>query len=633
MHKINLIIFLFIFLGSSALFAQDKYTLSGIVEEASSNETLIGANIILSDLNTGVSTNEYGFYSITLPAGEYTIHISSIGFQDITQVINLNQNLKMNFRLNETVEELAEVVVTSDIEKIDISNPQMSVNRLTVETIKNIPVVFGEADVVNSILLLPGVTSAGEASTGFNVRGGAVDQNLILLDEAIIFNSSHMFGLFSVFNPDAIKSVKLYKGGIPARYGGRVSSVLDIFQKEGNSKDFKINGGIGTMAGRLLVEGPIVKDRVAFLVGGRVSYGHYLLPLLDNVNSANFYDLNAKVNYKINDKSNIFLSSYFGRDRFSIHESFVNTFGNAVVNFRWNNFISEKVFSNLSLIYSNYHYGLELDLQGFKWTSNISSFNIKYDFKNYVSDRLQVNYGVSNIFYKFNPGIIEPSNPDSDVQEEHLIKKSANEFAFYVDIIHDITKGLSLQYGVRLSHFTRLDQDSLNVYKYDDPLFFDPFLLIYRGAEPIDVELPSGNGFINMFVNLEPRISLAFKFNPNTSIKASYNRMTQNLHLLSNTSSPTPVDVWTPSGPFVKPQILNQYALGFFKNFRNSTYSIETEVFYKDIENRIDYIDGADLIANNAIEQVIINGEARAYGLEILFRKNEGKFTAWAKVA
>lgn len=616
-------------LGNSAILAQVKYTLSGIIKEASSNETLIGANVIIPELNTGVSANEYGFYSITLPAGEYMLHISSIGFQEIIQEINLDKNLKMNFELEETVEELEEIVVTSDIEQIDISNPQMSVTRLTLETIKNIPMVFGEADVIKSILLLPGVTSAGEASTGFNVRGGAVGQNLILLDEATIFNSSHLFGLFSVFNPDAIKNVKLYKGGIPSRYGGRISSVLDIFQKEGNSKEVKINGGIGTMAGRLLIEGPIIKDRTAFLVGGRASYGHFLLPLFDNVNSAYFYDLNAKLNHKINEKSNIFLSGYFGRDRFSIHQSFVNTFGNAVVNFRWNNFISEKLFSNLSLIYSNYQNGLELDFQGLKWTSNIVSYSAKYDFNSYVNDRLQVNFGVSNIYYQFNPGKVEPINQESDVLEEQLIKKYANEFGVYIDIVHDVSKRLSLQYGVRFSHFTRLDQDSINAYKHKDPLFFDPFLLIYEGAEPIGARYPSGNGFLNMFVNLEPRLSVAYSFNSNTSIKASYNRMAQYLHLLSNTSSPTPLDVWTPSGPFVKPQLLNQYALGFYKNIRNNTYSIETEVFYKHIDNRLDYIDGADLIANNAIEQVILSGEARAYGLELLLRKNDGKLKGW----
>jgi len=628
MFNIIRVIFFFFILGNFNIFAQ-QYTISGIVKSDSNNEKLIGVTIFLPELNTGVSTDENGFYSITLPAGKYTLQISSIGFQDIIKKINLNKNLKMDFRLKEMIEELKEVIVTGDIDKINIRSPQMSVSRITVETIRNIPVVFGEADVIKSILLLPGVTSAGEASSGFNVRGGAVDQNLIFLDGATIFNASHLFGLYSVFNPDAIKDVKLYKGGIPARYGGRVSSVLEITQKEGNYEDLKINGGVGTIAGRLLAEGPLVKNRSAFLIGGRVSYGHFLLPLFDIVNSAHFYDINAKLNHKINDRNEIFLSGYFGRDSFSLDENYTNTYGNTVINFRWNHSFSDKKLSNLSLIYSEYLFGLELDLLGFEWNSNIRQFNIKYDIKNYRNDKLQINYGFNNIYYQFNPGTVKPINQESDILDEQLIKKYANEFAAYIDIEHYLTDQFSVQYGLRFSHFIRLRQDEINVYRNDDPVIFDPFLLTYQEADPIDVTIPSRPGVLSTFTNLEPRISVAYKLNSNTSIKASYNRMAQYLHLLSNTSSPTPLDVWTPSGPFVKPQLLNQYALGFFKNFKKDNYSFETEIFYKDIENRIDYIDGANLIANNAIERIILNGEARAYGLEILLRKNKGRFKGW----
>ena len=492
-----------------------------------------------------------------------------------------------------------------------------------------VPVILGEADVIKSILLLPGVTNAGEGASGFNVRGGAADQNLILLDEAIIFNSSHLFGFFSVFNPDAIKDVKLYKGGIPARYGGRVSSVLDIFQKEGNSKELKMNGGIGAVASRLLVEGPIKKDKAAFLIGGRASYAHLFLPLFDIDNTAYFYDLNTKLNYRLNDKNNIFLSGYFGRDVFGINDSFVNTYGNTVGNFRWNHLFSDKLFSNLSLIYSDYYYGLKLDFVGFNWNSGIRNFNVKYDLKHYATDKLQVNYGVNNVYYQFNPGKIEPSNAESGIVEEQLIQKYANEFAAYIDFEHRVTDNLSLGYGLRFSHFMRLGQDELNVYSNNNPVEFDPFLLIYKEAEPIDVINPSRSKSISNFSNFEPRASLSYTLNETSSIKASYTRLAQYLHLLSNTSSPTPLDVWTPSGPFTKPQLLDQYALGYFKNIKDGDYSVETEVFYKDVQNRIDYIDGANLIANNAIEQVILNGEARAYGLEFLLRKNEGKLQGW----
>lgn len=630
MINLRLIVPLFVFLHFSLLcFSQQKYTLSGSIFEAASNETLIGVTIAVPELQTGVTTNEYGFYSLTLPEGEYEVQVSYLGFQTLVQNISLTKDIKLNFQMVEEAEQLDEVVVSEDKEKMDVRTPQMSVNALSVETIKKIPVILGEADIIKSILLLPGITNAGEGASGFNVRGGAVDQNLILLDEAIIFNSSHLFGFFSVFNPDAIKDIKLYKGGIPARYGGRVSSVLDIFQKEGNSKKLKINGGIGAVASRLLVEGPIIKDKAAFLVGGRASYAHLFLPLFNQDNTAYFYDLNTKLNYNINDRNSIFLSGYFGRDVFGISDRFVNTYGNSVGNFRWNHLFSDKLFSNLSLIYSDYFYGLKLDFVGFDWNSGIRNINLKYDLKHYVSDKLQVNYGINNVYYSFNPGKIEPSNSESGIVEDQLTKKYANEFAAYIDIEHDITKNLSLGYGVRFSNFIRLGQEELNVYENDNPVLFDPSLLIYQEAEPISVSNPGRGTKLATFNNLEPRISLAYTINNNSSIKASYTRLAQYLHLLSNTSSPTPLDVWTPSGSFIKPQLLDQYALGYFKNFKEGDYSFETEVFYKDIQNRIDYIDGANLIANDAIETVILNGEARAYGLELLLRKNEGRLQGW----
>ncbi len=609
--------------------SQQKYTISGTIREAASNETLIGVTVAVPELSTGTSTNEYGFYSITLPEGKYNLVITYLGFQDLLREVELDGDIRVDFNMNEKTQELDEVVVSEDVERMDIRKPQMSVNTLAVQTIKNIPVVLGESDVIRSLVLLPGVTNAGEASSGFNVRGGAADQNLILLDEAIIFNSSHLFGFFSVFNPDAIKDVKLFKGGIPARYGGRVSSVLEIFQKEGNSKEFKVNGGIGAVASRLLVEGPIIKDRTAFLAGGRASYAHLFLPLFDIDNRAYFFDLNTKISHRINANNSIFLSGYFGRDLFSINDSFVNTYGNAVGNFRWNHLFSDKLFSNLSLIYSDYFYGLELDFVGFEWDSGIQNFNVKYDLKHYINDKFQINYGLNNIYYVFNPGRITPNDEESGIVEEQLTKKFANEAAAYVDVEQNITKNLSINYGLRVSQFDRLGQDELFVYQNDQAVTFDPFELIYQSATPIDTLRTGRGGSIKTFFNFEPRVSAAYTINDNNSIKGSYTRLAQYLHLLSNTSSPTPLDVWTPSGPFVEPQLLDQYALGYFRNINNGEYSLELEGFYKDIQNRIDYIDGADLIANDAIEQVILNGEARAYGIELLLRKNEGRFQGW----
>ncbi len=611
------------------LFSQVKYTLSGVISEASSNETLIGVTIAIPALKTGVTTNEYGFYSLTLPEGTYELQISYLGYQDRIETVTFDQDRKLNFQMIEEAEKLDEIVLTENVERLSISKPQMSVNTLSVQTIKNIPVVLGEADIIKSLLLLPGVSNAGEGASGFNVRGGAADQNLILLDEAIIFNSSHLFGFFSVFNPDAIKDVKLFKGAIPSRYGGRVSSVLEIFQKDGNSKEFKMSGGIGAVASRLLAEGPIVKDKAAFLIGGRASYAHLFLPLFNVDNTAYFYDLNTKINYKLNENNSLYLSGYFGRDVFGISNTFENIYGNSTLNLRWNHLFSDKLFSNLSLIYSDYYYGLELDFVGFKWNSGIQNFNVKYDLKHYLSDTFQVNYGLNNIYYTFNPGKIVPNSPESGILEAQLTKKYANETAVYVDAEQSLSENLSVQYGLRLSHFMRLGQDELNVYENNNPVIFDPFLLIYQEATPTGVINPGRGETLATFTNLEPRVALAYTLNTESSIKASYTRISQYLHLLSNTSSPTPLDVWTPSGPFVKPQLLDQYAFGYFRTLRDGEYSLETEVFYKDIQNRIDYIDGANLIANNAIEQVILNGEARAYGWELLLRKNEGRFKGW----
>ncbi|WP_115462053.1 TonB-dependent receptor [Winogradskyella aurantiaca] len=620
---------LFILLFSLNFFAQDKFTLSGVVKDSITNETLIGVNIIIPELQSGTMTNEYGFYSITLPQGEYNVQVSYLGFKTISRTIDLQQNQKLDFTLIESAESLDEVIIKENIEKINIKKPQMSVNALSIKTIKQIPVVLGEVDVIKSITLLPGVTNGGEGASGFNVRGGAADQNLILLDEAIIFNSSHLFGFFSVFNPDAIKDLRLYKGGIPSKYGGRVSSVLDIYQKEGNSNRFSGMGGIGLISSRLLLEGPIVKDRGSFLIGGRSSYAHLFTPLFDVNNTAYFYDLNTKLSYRINNNNSIYLSGYFGRDVFEINDSFENTYGNSVLNFRWNHLFSDKLFSNLSVIYSDYYYDLVLNFVEFDWKSGIRNFNLKYDFKHYISNNLKLEYGLNSIYYSFDPGLIRPTTEDSGINEFKLTDKYAFENAVYFDAEQQLSNRLSIRYGLRLSSFLRLGQDELNVYENDNPVIYNPDLGIYEKAEPIDVQTFNRSDVIKSFINLEPRFSVAYQLNETSSVKGSYNRMTQYLHLLSNTSSPTPLDVWAPSGKYIQPQLLDQVAVGYFKSFNENTYSLEVETFYKTIQNRIDYIDGANLIANNAIEQVILNGEAQAYGLEILLRKNEGKLRGW----
>lgn len=609
-------------------YSQEKFTLSGTISDKKNNETLIGVNINIVGTTIYTTSNEYGFYSLTLPKGDYEISISYISFETITESIALNQNIKKNYSLIESGEVLDEVVITEKT-ATNTRKPEMSVNKLSIATIKQMPVVLGEVDVIKSILFLPGVTNAGEGQSGFNVRGGGADQNLILLDEASIYNSSHLFGFFSVFNPDAIKDLKLYKGGIPSRYGGRASSVLDIYQKDGNSKHFQMNGGIGLISSRLLAEGPIIKDKGSFLFGGRASYAHLFLKLSNNKNSAYFYDLNTKLNYKFNKNNSLYLSGYFGRDVFDISQSFTNTYGNSTLNLRWNHLFSDKLFSNLSLIYSDYYYGLNLDFVGFNWDSGIKNYNIKYDFKYYASDKIKMSYGVNAIYYDFNPGIIEPSTAESGINYKQLEPKYAFEPAFYLDLEQKISPKINVEYGLRYSLFYRLGSSTVNYYDNNLPVYYDSELKIYEKAVPIRTEFFGKNKTIASFNNLEPRFSIAFELNDTKSIKASYNRMVQYLQLISNTASPTPLDVWTPSDNYIAPQLADQYAVGYFANFKENDYSLEVESFYKKIKNRIDYIDGADLIANEAIEQVILNGEMRSYGLELMLRKNTGKLNGW----
>ncbi|KAF2331542.1 TonB-dependent receptor [Flavobacterium nitrogenifigens] len=612
-------------------FAQEKFTLSGTITDSRNNETLIGVAIYIPSLKIGTTTNEYGFYSLSVPKGEYEIEISYTGYQTIQKTIILNQNSKSNFSIKEGGEELQEVIITENKGKTNIKSPEMSVNKLSISTIKKMPVVLGEVDVIKSILLLPGVTNAGEGASGFNVRGGGADQNLILLDEATIFNSSHVFGFFSVFNPDAIKDLKLYKGGIPARYGGRASSVLEIYQKDGSSKGFHMNGGIGLISSRLLAEGPIAKDKGSFLIGGRASYAHLFLKLSEDNknNSAYFYDLNTKLSYKLNDNNSLYLSGYFGRDVFRLNKSFTNTYGNSTLNFRWNHLYSDKLFSNLSLIYSDYYYGLDLDFVGFNWDSGIKNYNIKYDFKHYLSDKLKLNYGVNGIYYQFNPGTIKPTGEDSGINPDQLDKKYAFEPSVYLDAESRLSKKITVAYGLRYSLFYRLGASTINYYDNNQAVVFNSNMQIYEKGTPTSTQYFGKNKVIQSYGNLEPRFSISYQLNDDQSIKASYNRMAQYLQLISNTSSPTPLDVWMPSDNYIKPQLADQVALGYFRNMYNNAYSVEVETYYKKIQNRLDYIDGADLIANNAIEQVILNGHMRSYGLELMIKKNKGKFNGW----
>lgn len=623
-------IFLLFILFTSLLSAQDKYTISGTINDSENGETLFGASVYFKNTTIGVLTNEYGFYSLTAPKGSYSLIVSYMGYNVLLEEVVLDANQKLDFELTESNNELNEVVlIAEESERMDIKAPQMSVNKLNIQTIKKMPVVFGEVDIIKSLQFLPGVTNNGEGSSGFNVRGGAVDQNLVLLDEAIIYSASHLFGFFSIFNADVIKDVKLYKGSIPARFGGRVSSVLDVRQKDGNSKNFALTGGVGTISSRLAAEGPLFKEKGSFIVAGRGSYMHLFLKLSQDLkdNAVYFYDFNLKGNYTLNENDRLYLSGYFGRDVFKFGTSFSNSYGNLSGNLRWNHIFSDKIFSNLSLIYSKYDYQLEIDVVGFDWIANIYNYNLKYGFEYYFNDRFNLDFGLSGIYYNFNPGTITPTSESSAINFFKLDEKRAVEAGVYIDAEQKISEKLNLKYGIRISAFSRQGGEPLTLYENDQPVVYNENTEIYEEGIPIGEDDNSIGESMKNFHNFEPRVALAYQLSNISSFKASFSRIAQYIHLLSNTTNVTPLDVWTPSGVYIEPQLSNQYTIGYFRDFNKRNLNFSVEAYYKTIDNRIDYIDGANLIANNNIETVILNGEARAYGLEFLLQKIAGDFT------
>ena len=619
-------------LCGTQLWAQSKFSIRGTIEEKKNGETVIGATVYLDGTGTGAITNEYGFYSLTAPEGTYQLVVSYVGYEEIRKEIVLNANQVLNLEIDESLTALEEVVINADdSNRINIRKPQMGVTKLKAETIKQMPAVLGEVDVIKSIQMLPGVTQNGEGSAGFNVRGGAADQNLVLLDEAIIYNTSHFFGFFSVFNPDAIKDIKLYKGDMPAKFGGRVSSVLDVRQKDGNNKDFGFSGGIGVISSRLTVEGPLVKNKSSFLVSGRSSYAHLFTPAIEEIkdDKISFYDLNLKANYEVNKNNHVYLSGYFGRDIFNISNFLDNNYGNFSGNVRWNHVFNDRLFSNLSLIYSKYDYQIILDFIKLDWTADIQNQHLKYDFGYYANDKLKLDFGVSGINYQLNPGEVKPTSDSSSINYLKLEQKRAFEGGLYLSAEHKLSNKLTARYGLRYSTFSRLGGQNISNYVNNQPVIYNEELGIYEEGEILSETFYKKGENIKSFGNLEPRLGLAYQLSETTSLKASYTRSAQYLHLLSNTSSVTPLDVWTPSGPYIKPQLSNQYALGYYKKFKDNVFSLEVEAYYKNIENRIDYVDGSDLIGTNTIETEILNGEARAYGLEVMLRKSKGKFTGW----
>jgi hypothetical protein len=628
MKKLRIVVSLLFF---TFIVNAQTQTINGKVTNKFDGETLFGVEITTADYKKGTVSNEYGFYTFNLPKGRQKIVFSYLGFKTLVKEIDLSKNLILNIELEEESNALDEVVVSTKERKIinKIKKAEMSVTQLKIKSIKQMPAIFGEIDILKSITLLPGVTTNGEGSSGFNVRGGAADQNLVLLDEATIYNTSHLFGFFSVFNADAVKDINLYKGGIPAKFGGRVASVLDVRQKDGNNKGFHFNGGIGLISSRLLVEGPIKKDKASFLFAGRTSYVNMFLRAANKKNSVRFYDLNTKLSYELSNNNKLYLSGYFGRDVFELDNFFSNSYGNNTFNLRWNHLFNERLFSNLSLIYSKYDYDLNFETLKFEWKSDIVDLNAKYDFKYSLNEKYKLNFGLNFNHYDFNPGELLKTSEDSSINEGKLDKKQAYEPAVYVEMEHKVSNKLNLRYGIRYSSFFRVGSQTMKLYQDDLPVVYNADIDIYERGEEIGEESFDKNKTIASFGGLEPRVSLAYQLSEDTSVKASYQLVNQYIHLISNTNSPTPLDVWTPSGKYIKPQKSNQYAIGYFRNLRNNKYTLEVETYYKTVDNRIDYIDGSDLIANNHLETEILSGNSRAYGLELLLRKNKGRFTGW----
>ncbi len=617
-------------LSASMAFSQNKFNVSGKITQVTNNKpiALTSVSFYLDNSETITQTDELGNYTFSIESGTHQLTLYVEGFQYITQKIDVNQNTTLNFSLKTDAQALDEIVINTT-NKINIRKPEMSVNKLTAAEIKKAPVVLGETDVLKTILLLPGVANAGEGTSGFNVRGGGSDQNLLLLDQTSVYSSSHLYGFFSVFNNDAISNIKLYKGGIPARYGGRASSVLEINQKSGDFKNFKTTGGLGILSSRLLVEGPIIKDKLSYLFAGRASYAHLFLKFTDIKSTAYFYDLNTKWSYLLNNKNQLYFTGYFGRDIFRFNDNFDNNFGNTVANLTWNSNYNSDINSETSFRFSDYYYGLTLNFIGFNWKSGIKNFDFNYKIDHDVNEKLSLKYGLSSLYYNFNPGLIEPNSIDSEINRYQIPHKFAWENAVFLEAEHELNKHIIVNYGLRYSNFKRLGQESINIYQNNNPVNYNEQTETYEKAVPIATKFYNKNKTISTFNNFEPRLAVSLLLNDEQSVKFSYNRMSQYVHLISNTTAATPLDIWEPSGPYIKPQIVDQYAVGYFKNFKENEYSLEIESYFKLGKNRLDYIDGADLIGNRAIEQVLLTGKTEAYGLEFLLRKNTGKLSGW----
>ena len=608
----------------------NKVTLSGYLTDAATGEKLIGATVYVQEQEIGTVTNNYGYYALPVPPGTYTLLFSFVGYQSESLPVLIEEGKTMNVALTTTEVQLEEVVVSAAGNVSGVQQTAISTAQVDIQTFRKMPSLLGEVDVMRSVQLLPGVTTAGEGVSGLNVRGGSIDQNLILLDEAPIFNSAHLAGIFSVFNPDAVQQVKLYKGAIPARYGGRLSSVLDVRQKEGNTQRFGGRGGIGLIGSRLLVEGPIVKDKGSFMLAGRRSYTDLLLRALGGGDFAlYFYDLNTKINYSLNERNHLYLSGYFGRDVFRLTEDMGFAWGNRTSTLRWNHLFNDQLFSNFTAIYSDYTYrldyadiGPDVEIEDLTWTSGITHYHLQSDMTYFLSSGSTVDFGASAILYRFNPGDVNiravTTGPE-DISQQ-VAAEQALEAAVYVNQEKKLGDRVTLQYGLRYGTFLNVGAREVFTYENDDPS---------PGNAVLDTLSYQVGEIIRSYDGLEPRLSLNYTLSNQVALKASYNRLFQYIQQVSSTTITTPLDIWTPANRYTRPARVDQVAVGYFHHFRQNTIAFSTEVYYKRFQDLMDFRSGADLLLNETLETQLLHGQGRAYGLEMMLRKEQGRWTGW----
>jgi carboxypeptidase-like protein/TonB-dependent receptor-like protein len=613
----------------SSASTQSRVTVAGNVIDAKTGEPIAGASIIIEKLGVGAVTDQYGYYAIAIPKGRYILNIQSIGMRDTRRQLAVYGEGKMNIELYEQVMTLKKVIVSAQ-KLSNVRSAQMGVQKIDIKTIKQVPVAFGEGDLLKVILTFPGVKSVGESSTGLNVRGGSADQNLILFNDATIYNPSHFFGLFSAFNPDVVKDAQLYKSSIPARYGGRLSSVLEINSREGNKKEYTGTAGIGLLTSRLEVEGPLIKDKSSFIIGGRTTYANWLLNELPDQyknSRASFYDLNLNISHEFNKKNNLYITGYLSNDRFNLNSDTLYRYGNQSLSVKWKHVFSNKLNLLLTTGHDKYQYNISSDqnpVNAYKLSFDVNQTNLKAHFNYYASADHTIEFGLNSIYYKLHPGSYQPIGGQSLVVPDIVAAEQALESAVYLSDRYNITSSFSVEGGIRYSMYNDLGPETVNEYVPGLPRTTDNI----TGTQSY-----ANNKIIKTYSKPEYRISFRYSFSDSFSIKAGFNTQQQYIHLLSNTTAMAPTDIWKLSDTYIKPEYGNQFSLGLYKNLKDNTIETSVEVYYRNIYDYLDYKSGATLVLNHHIETDVFNAKGKAYGVEVLIKKLTGKLNGWISYA